>query len=205
VLKNRVDGADACYTLAIKSTKVAMAPLDHTRSSVREPVSARGERAHALALALERYYGSVTTLSAALDTTRDTVRTWLNSPPSKPREDILLRAERLWLLGRAARRYMVGVRNIGAWTLAPHLGLNGESPARLLVAEGDNGLERLLDDMATYAPSRPDLPLDANDELIWQGVQEMLGPEALAQAEKVFDAPQLDVTDDDLAGFDAFD
>ena len=182
-----------------------MATLDHTRSSVREPVSARGERAHALALALERYYGSVTALSAALDTTRDTMRTWLNSPPSKPREDILLRAERLWLLGRAAQRYMVGVRNIGAWTLAPHLGLNGESPARVLAAEGDKGLERLLDDMATYAPSRPDLPLDADDDLIWQGVQEMLGPEALAQAEKVLDAPRLDVTEDDLAGLDAFD
>jgi hypothetical protein len=45
----------------------------------------------------------------------------------------------------------------------------------LRTAEGDSGLERLLDDMATYAPSRPDLPLDADDELIWQGVEEMLG------------------------------
>lgn len=182
-----------------------MATLDHTRSSTRELVSARGERAHALALALERYYGSVTALADALDTTRDTVRAWLNSPPSKPREDILLRAERLWLLGRTAQRYMVGLRDIGAWTLAPHIGLNGDSPARVLVAEGDNGLKRLLDDMATYAPSRPDLPLDADDDLIWQGVQTMLGPDALAQAEKVLDAPQLDVTDDDLAELDAFD
>jgi hypothetical protein len=100
---------------------------------------------------------------------------------------------------------MVAGRNIGAWTLAPHIGLNGDSPARVLVAEGNNGLDRLLDDMARYAPSRPDLPLDADDELIWKGVQEMLGPEALAQAEKVIDAPQLDVTEDDLAGLDAFD
>jgi hypothetical protein len=179
--------------------------LDHSQSSTRRPASVRGERAHALALALQRYYGSVTDLSAALSTTRDTVRTWLNSPPSKPREDILLRAERLWLLGRAAQRYMVGGRNIGAWTLAPHIGLKGESPARVLIAEGNKGLGRLLDDMATYAPSRPDLPLDAGDELVWKGVQEMLGPEALAQAEKVIDAPQLDVTEDDLAGLDAFD
>jgi hypothetical protein len=182
-----------------------MATVGHTRSSARAALSVRAERAHSLALALERYYGSVTELSAALDTTRDTVRTWLNSPPSKPREDLLLRAERLWLLGRAAQRYMVGVRNVGAWTLAPHIGLNGECPARVLVAQGDSGLERLLDDMATYAPSRPDLPLDADDELIWQGVQEMLGPEALAQVEKVLEAPQLEVTEDDLAGLDAFD
>lgn len=165
----------------------------------------RGGRAHSLALALERYYGSVTELSVALDTTRDTVRTWLNSPPSKPREELLLRAERLWVLGRAAQRYMVGVRNVGVWTLAPHIGLNGECPARVLIAEGDRGLERLLDDMATYAPSRPDLPLDADDELIWQGVQEMLEPEVLAEAEKVLEAPQLEVTEDDLAGLDAFD
>jgi hypothetical protein len=182
-----------------------MATLDHTRSSTSVALSVRGERAHALALALERYYGSATELSAALDTTRDTVRAWLNSPPSKPREDLLLRAERLWLLGRAAQRYMVGVRNVGAWTLAPHIGLNGDCPARVLVAEGDKGLKRLLDDMAAYAPSRPDLPLDADDERIWQGVQEMLGPEALAQAEKVLEAPQLGVTEDDLAGLDAFD
>ena len=200
-----MDRTDACYTLAVLATKVVMATLDHTRSSTREALSVRGERAHAVALALERYYGSVTELSAALDTTRDTVRAWRNSPPSKPREDILLRAERLWLLGRAAQRYMVGVRNVGAWTLAPHIGLNGECPARVLVAEGDKGLERLLDDMAAYAPSRADLPLDADDELILQGVQEMLGPEALAQAEKLLEAPQLDVTDEDLAGLDAFD
>jgi hypothetical protein len=186
-------------------TKVVMATVDHIRSSTREALSVRGERAHALALALERYYGSVTELSAALDTTRDTVRMWLKSPPSKPREDLLLRAERLWLLGRAAQRYMVGVRYVGAWTLAPHIGLNGESPARVLVAEGDKGLERLLDDMAAYTPSRPDLPLDADDELIWRGVQEMLGPEALAQVAKVLEAPQLDVTEDDLAELDAFD
>jgi hypothetical protein len=182
-----------------------MATADHTRSSTREAPSVRSERAHALALALERYYGSVTELSTALDTTRDTVRTWLNSPPGKPREDLLLRAERLWLLGRAAQRYMVGVRNVGAWTLAPQIGLNGGCPARVLVAEGDQGLERLLDDMAAYAPSRSDLPLDADDELIWQGVQEMLGSEALAQAERVLEAPQLDLTEDDLAGLDAFD
>jgi hypothetical protein len=182
-----------------------MATVDHTRSSSSEALSVRGERAHSLALALERYYGSVTELSVALDTTRDTVRTWLNSPPSKPREELLLRAERLWVLGRAAQRYMVGVRNVGAWTLAPHIGLNGECPARVLIGEGNRGLERLLDDMATYAPSRPDLPLDADDELIWQGVREMLGSEVLAEAEKVLEAPPLEVTEDDLAGLDAFD
>ena len=66
-------------------------------------------------------------------------------------------------------------------------------------------MERLLDDMAAYAPSRANLPLEADDELIWQGVQEMLGPGALAQAEKVLEAPQLDVTENDLAGLDAFD
>ena len=193
------------YTRRYIDESSKMATIDHTRSSTREALSVRGERAHALALALERYYGSVTELSAALDTTRDTVRTWLNSPPTRPREDLLLRAERLWLLGRAAQRYMVGVRNVGAWTLAPHIGLNGECPARVLVAEGDNGLERLLDDMAAYAPSRADLPLEADDELIWRGVQEMLGPEALAQAEKILEAPQLDVTEEDLAGLEAFD
>jgi hypothetical protein len=185
--------------------KVVMATVDRTRSATRQTVSVRGERAHALALALERYYESVTELSAALDTTRDTMRTWLNSPPSKPREDLLLRAQRLWLLGRVAQRYMVGVRNVGAWTLAPHIGLNGECPARVLVAEGDQGLERLLDDMAAYAPSRADLPLDADDELIWQGVQEMLGPEAFAHVKKALGAPQQDVTEDELAGLDAFD
>jgi hypothetical protein len=100
---------------------------------------------------------------------------------------------------------MLGVRNVGAWTLAPHIGLNGECPARVLVKEGDKGLERLLADMAAYAPNRADLPLEADEELIWQGVQEMLGPEALAQAAKVLEAPQLDVTKDDLAGLDAFD
>jgi hypothetical protein len=194
-----------CHTLVAISTKVVVATVDHIRSSTSEARSVRGERAHALVLALERYYVSVTELSAALGTTRDTVRTWLNSPPSKPREDLLLRAERLWLLGRAAQRYMVGLRNVGAWTLAPHIGLNGECPARVLVAQGDKGLERLLDDMTAYAPSRADLPLEADDELIWHGVQKMLGPEVLAQAQKVLEAPQLDVTKDDLAGLDAFD
>jgi len=68
-----------------------MATLDHSRTPLAGPPSPVGN-GRTPSLALQRYYESVTDQAVALGTTRDTVRTWLNSPPSKPREDLLLRA-----------------------------------------------------------------------------------------------------------------
>lgn len=183
-----------------------MATVDQTHRVVQEPpVSERSDRAHRLAVSLARYYASISELATALDTTRDTIRSWLTSPPRKPRQDLLLRAERLWLLGRAAQRYMVGLRQVGAWTLAPHLGLNGTAPADVLLTAGDDGLRRLLADMTAYTPSRRDLNIEDDDQLIWEGVQAMLGPELLDHVQRVLDAPEQDVTDEDLAELNAFD
>jgi len=184
-----------------------MATTDRTHTPAREEGDKlRGERAHALALSLAQYYASnVSDLATALGTTRDTVRAWLTDPPAKPREELLARAERLWVLARAAQRYIPDERTVGRWTLAPNLGLGGSSPAAVLVASGDDGLDRVLADMVSYAPARPDLPIEAEDELIWQGVQALLQRETLVEVEKVLSQPALDVTDADLAELDAFD
>ncbi len=100
---------------------------------------------------------------------------------------------------------MVGLRQVGAWTLAPHLGLNGTAPADVLLTAGDDGLRRLLADMTAYTPSRRDLNIEDDDQLIWEGVQAMLGPELLDHVQRVLDAPEQDVTDEDLAELNAFD
>jgi len=109
------------------------------------------------------------------------------------------------LMAQAAQRYMADVHKIGKWTLAPHLALHGDSPAQVLAREGREGLQRILDDMVSYTPSRPDLPVDADDRTLWEGIREILGPQAVVRVEQMLDAPELEVTEEDLADLDFFD
>ena len=164
----------------------------------------RRETAQDLAAKLSSYYPSVVNQARALGTSRDTVRAWRDDAPDKPREDILRRAERLWILCRSAQRYMEGEQAIGTWTLSPHLGLAGKSPAAHLVEHGETGLVELLADMATYTPPRRDVPLDVGDEEIWEGVKELLGANGLTRGIDM-EAAELDVTDEDLADLEPLD
>lgn len=167
----------------------------------------RGAQAHRYASELfERYYDrSVTALATALGTTRDTARSWLGAAPGKPREALLDRAVRLWILCRTGSRYIFGGDKVGQWTLAPHLGLQGKSPAETLLEDGERGLERLLNEMVSYAPARPDLPLESDEEELRTSLRESLGPETAARLDAILEAPELEVTDEDLAELAAFD
>lgn len=174
--------------------------------TVESPRNARGVRAHRLALDLASFYrGSISDLARAWGTTRDTARAWLEEPPTKPREDLLERAQRLSLLCRAVSRYMSGRGAAGRWTLAPHLALHGRSPAEALLEDGDEALTQLLMEMVAVAPARPDLPLADDEEVLWQRIAESLDPEDLERIEGILQGPELEVGEEDLADLAAFD
>ena len=43
------------------------------------------------------------------------------------------------------------------------------------------------------------------DDKVWAGVREILGPSLAARVDRMLEAPELAVTDEDLAALDAFD
>jgi hypothetical protein len=178
--------------------------------AARDPSHAdlsRASLAHRLMAGLfERYYGrSVSDLATALDTTRDTVRAWLAGPRNRPREELVQRAQRLWILCRSASRYILGGRKIGEWTLSPHIGLGGLSPSEALLDSGQEALDQLLNEMVLYAPARPDLSTEATEEELLSMMATSLGPETMARVDQIMSAPALEVTDEDLADLSAFD
>jgi hypothetical protein len=146
------------------------------------------------------FYGSFSRLASALGTTRDTVRSWgAGTAPARPRVELLERAELLLGLCKAARRYMAADRQVGEWTLAPSPSLRGHSPAQMLGSHGREGLQVLLAELATIAPSSPAGPVEMPSvEELRASLATGMDPEALARVERIAAADPFELSDAQL-------
>jgi hypothetical protein len=173
------------------------------KKKVKRPHRARtvrGGQAERAATELLVFYGSFSRLASALGTTRDTVRSWgAGTAPARPRVELLERAELLLGLCRAARRYMAADLQVGEWTLAPSPSLRGHSPAQMLSRHGREGLQVLLAELATIAPSSPAGPVEMPSvEELRASLATGMDPEALARIERIAAADQIELSDSQL-------
>lgn len=150
-------------------------------------------------LAGKYYGGSISELATALGLTRDTTRAWLREAPRRPRGAVIARIELLAVLCGGAARYMASGRQVGRWTLAPHPAFQGRAPAEVLVEEGPAGLEALLEGMIEYVPARSDPELELDEAELLAGIRATLGSEMAQTIEEIAAAPELDLSEEDLA------
>jgi hypothetical protein len=172
-------------------------------ASTRSPGPKGDPGRQLLAAMLDDYYGgSITELAAALGAARDTVRGWIERPPTRPRRSTLRRIGMLDSLLRAASPYMNTSRQVGQWSLAPHPAFGGASPAGAVAAEGFKALYRIRVEMVDYVPARPDLPLAIAEDQLREDLAAGRDAESARRLAGILAAPELELTEEDLADLD---
>jgi antitoxin Xre/MbcA/ParS-like protein len=163
--------------------------------TIKERVSRHAPKRHPSAHArfaltafrqLNRFYAHHTELGDALGMSRESVRKWKRRPPLRPRSEVRDRVIRLLSLCSEARPYMEHPHDVGRWTTAPNPRLHGETPAQLLLTDGDDGLDRVVSELVDLTPRQKtaDINLPTGEELraaLSQGV----GDEVLAEVEEM--------------------
>jgi hypothetical protein len=184
----------------MSTTSALHFPVKEKVKRPRRARTARSGQAERAVTELLVFYGSFSRLASALGTTRDTVRSWsAGTAPARPRVELLEKADLLLGLCKATRRYMAADRQVGAWTLAPSPSLRGHSPAQMLSRHGREGLQVLLAELATIAPSSPAGPVEMPSvEELRASLAIGMEHEALARIERIAAADQIELSDAQL-------
>jgi hypothetical protein len=182
------------------STTVLRFPTKKKVKGPRRARTVRSGQAERAVSELLAFYGSRSRLASALDVTRDTVRSWgAGTAPARPRVELLERAELLLGLCKAARRYMAADRQVGDWTVAPSPSLRGHSPAQVLSRHRREGLQVLLAELATIAPSSPTGPVEMPSvEQLRASLATGVDPETLERIERIAAAEPIGLSDAQL-------
>ena len=160
----------------------------HARRKGARPRTASAEalRAAAAFEQLTDFYESDADLARALDISAESVRSWRNEPPTRPRAALRRRVLLLRQLCVETAPYLETSTDVGAWTLAPSPRLLGRSPAEHLRERGVEALRGMVGDLVDLVPRRPalELELPSGDELT-RALESELGADALAEVDRM--------------------
>ena len=81
---------------------------------------------------LERFFASQSALARALGVHRDTIRAWEHGHPTRLRHSSLERVNTICAIAEEVAGYLPREKLVGEWLLAPHIGLEGVSPAAFI-------------------------------------------------------------------------
>ena len=163
----------ACATLSIEMETVAkpkaISPR-RSRAGRQRPTQIRGSssrtrnlseptrRAHQAFAELEPFFATKTDFARALGWSSPTLRQWLDTRPSRPREDTVRSLLQLRDVAVAAGKWLSDPHGVGEWLVSPHPQLLGAVPAELARDLPAEGVELLVDDMALIAPKEQAKP-----------------------------------------------